>query len=328
MKTKLIYCLLALVCLPLSQSFANWHEHTFQVMGTQARVELWSEDPVTAKTIIEQVQQEMNRIDSTMSPYIPTSELSTINRNAYQNPMLISNELFDLLTDSIAIAEQSQGAFDITYASVGYQYDYRNKQKPNDMDIQNTLAAINYHDIVLNNKTKTVSFKSKNTKIDLGGIAKGHAVKRCLAIIRSFGIEHALVSAGGDTGLLGDRRGRPWIVGIKHPRVSDKMTVHLPLENEAISTSGDYERYFIEDGVRYHHILNPKTGKSAKEVISVSVIGKDPTMVDALSTTLFVLGLEQGMQLIDRLVGYEAIIIDNQQRLHFSTGLAAAKTAS
>ena len=155
----------------------------------------------------------------------------------------------------------------------------------------------------------------------MGGIAKGYAVKNCLAILASAGIEHGLVSAGGDTGLLGDRKGRPWLVGIKHPRASDKTAVHLPLSNEAISTSGDYERYFIEDEVRYHHIINPKTGKSAQQVVSVSVIGQDPTYVDALSTTLFVLGLEQGMAFINNLPDYEAIIIDNQQKLHFSLGL-------
>lgn len=118
------------------------------------------------------------------------------------------------------------------------------------------------------------------------------------------------MSAGGDTGLLGDKRGYPWVVGIKHPRAEQKTAVHIPLESEAISTSGDYERYFIENGKRYHHILNPKTGKSAKEVVSVSVIGKDPTMVDAFSTMLFVLGLKPAMKMIDSLEGYEVIIID------------------
>lgn len=324
MKTKIIYCLLTVLLFVSSKSFANWHEHTFNVMGTQARVELWIENPITAKKIIKQVEIEMARIDATMSPYVATSDISLINQNAFQKPVKISVELFDLLRDAKAISVQSHGAFDITYASVGYQYDYRSKQKPNDADIQSKLAAINYQDIILDRDSLTVRFNSKNTKIDLGGIAKGHAVKRCLAIIRTFGVENALVSAGGDTGLLGDRRGRPWVVGIKHPRASDKMTVHLPLENEAISTSGDYERYFIENGIRYHHILNPKTGKSANDVISVSVIGQDPTKVDALSTTLFVLGLEEGMQLIEQLTGYEAIIIDNQRTLHFSTGLAHA----
>ena len=111
------------------------------------------------------------------------------------------------------------------------------------------------------------------------------------------------------------------MVGIKHPRAEQKSAVHLPLINEAISTSGDYERYFIEEGVRYHHILNPKTGKSAQEVVSVSVIGKDPTMVDALSTTLFVMGLKPAMAFIDSLPDYEVVIIDNNQTLHFSKGL-------
>ena len=111
------------------------------------------------------------------------------------------------------------------------------------------------------------------------------------------------------------------MVGIKHPRAEHKSAVHIPLSNEAISTSGDYERYFIENGERYHHIINPKTGKSPKEIVSVSVIGNDPTMVDALSTTLFVLGLTGALRFINNLEGYEAIVIDKHQKLHFSQGL-------
>lgn len=301
---------------------AKWHEKTFHVMGTEARVQLWQQDKLDAELLIQAVIDEMNRIDQSMSPYIATSELSKVNQQGYINPVMISDELFTLISQAQSIAELSQGAFDITYASIGYQYDYRNKHKPEQLEIDKALPAINYQSIVLNPKNKTISFQQPGTRIDLGGIAKGHAVKRCLAILQQAGVQHALVSAGGDTGLLGDRKGRPWMVGVKHPRAEHKSAVHLPLSNEAISTSGDYERYFIEDGIRYHHILNPKTGKSANQVVSVSVIGDDPTMVDALSTTLFVLGLQPAMALIDNLLGYEAIIIDNQQTLHFSKGLS------
>ena len=290
-------------------------------MGTEAKVELWTDNTKQAKKLITAVEAEMSRIDRTMSPYIESSELSNINRHAAEQPVVINEELFNLLITAQEVAKLSNEAFDITYASIGYQYNYREKIKPSEQQIQQNLAAINYQSVLLNTEDKTVFFKNKQTKIDLGGIAKGHAVKNCLAILANAGIKHGLVSAGGDTGLLGDRHGRPWMVGIKHPRAEQKSAVHLPLINEAISTSGDYERYFIEEGVRYHHILNPKTGKSAQEVVSVSVIGKDPTMVDALSTTLFVMGLKPAMAFIDTLPDYEVVIIDNNQKLHFSKGL-------
>ena len=272
---------------------AQWYEKSFHVMGTQAKVQFWYEEPKKAGLLISAVENEMERINQSMSPYIESSELSQVNLNAAKHPFKISDELFNLLIKANDIARLSNGAFDITYASVGYQYHYRDKIKPNEKTIKANLNKINYQGITLDKENKTIFFSMKGMKIDLGGIAKGYAVKTSLRLLEQAGVKNALVSAGGDTGLLGDKRGRPWVVGIKHPRAEQKNAVHLPLENEAISTSGDYERYFIENGERYHHILNPKTGKSAKEVVSVSVIGKDPTMVDALSTTLFVLGLKQ-----------------------------------
>ena len=316
---KVAVFILMVIHLPVQ---AQWYEKNFHVMGTEARVQFWHQNKEAAASLVEAVIAEMQRIDQSMSPYISTSELSRINQQAHTQPVTISDELFDLIGQAQDIAKLSGGAFDITYASIGYQYDYRNKYKPDQHEINKALPAINYQSLVLNPETKSIFFQLKYTRIDLGGIAKGHAVKRCLAILQRAGVQHALVSAGGDTGLLGDRKGRPWMVGIKHPRAEQKSAVHLPLTNEAISTSGDYERYFIEDGVRYHHIINPKTGHSAKDVVSVSVIGSDPTIVDALSTTLFVLGLKAAMALIDTMPDYEAIIIDNQQTLHFSKGLS------
>jgi FAD:protein FMN transferase len=147
-------------------------------------------------------------------------------------------------------------------------------------------------------------------------------VDRSIALLRALGIEHAMVNAGGDTRLIGDRRGKPWIVGIRDPRNDGKVVTRLPLENEAISTSGDYERYFEEDGVRYHHILVPGTGQVARAVRSATVIGPDATLTDGLSTTVFVLGVERGMELVSRLPGVEAVIVDGEGRVFHSAGLA------
>ncbi len=332
-KLKLTFLLF---CMPFFAN-AQWVKHSFKVMGTLSQVEFWLDESTNvfddpsneldishskkAQRLIAAVEQEMFRIDRQMSPYKKQSELSLINREAANKAVIISAELFDLLKTAQHISAMSDGAFDITYASIGYQYNYREKTRPSQSSIIKALPAINYTAITLNKEQSTVHFTHQGIKIDLGGIAKGYAVKRCLSLLKNAGIKHALVSAGGDTGLLGDRHGRPWLVGIKHPRAEHKTAVNIPLENEAISTSGDYERYFIEDGIRYHHIINPKTGDSARKVVSVSVIGQDPTYVDALSTTVFVKGLVEGMALINKLPDFEAIIIDNQRRLHYSRGL-------
>ncbi len=300
---------------------AQWHTRSEGIMGTNIHAEVWHSDPKVGAQALTIVMKEMERINQLMSPYIETSELSKINREAVNGPVEISQEMFDLLALSIQISELSQGAFDITFASVGYLYNYKTNQKPTDAQIQPLLDAINYQHIKLDPQKHTVMFAHENVKIDLGGIAKGYAVDNAIQKLKDLGIEHALVTAGGDTRLLGDRRGKPWIVGIRDPRNKDRQAVVIPLENTAMSTSGDYERYFEQDGKRYHHILSPKTGASTYEVQSVSIIGPESVYNDGLSTAVFVMGLQNGLGLINSLPEFEAIIMDNQRRMHYSNGL-------
>jgi FAD:protein FMN transferase len=301
-------------------AYASWHRLPFETLGTQAYIELWSEDPQHAARLIAEVQAEFERINQLMSPYIASSELSLLNRLAAQQPVTVSAEFYQLLAQAKRISQLSNGAFDVTFASVGFYYDYRARKKPDAAQLQLARQYVNFHSIELlvNNQ---VRYSQPGVKIDLGGIAKGYAVERGIGLLAAQGIKYAQLTAGGDSRLLGDKHGKPWLVGIKHPRQDDKYAAQLPLADSAISTSGDYERYFIEDGVRYHHIIDPKTGHSASGLLSVSVLGPDTTQTDALSTTLFVLGLEQGMALIDRIEGYEAIFIDAERQMHFSDGL-------
>ena len=175
--------------------------------------------------------------------------------------------------------------------------------------------------MALNEANTSVRFLHKDVKIDLGGIAKGYAVDNAIELLSKLDISHALVTAGGDTRLLGDRLGKPWIVGIRDPRNREKQAVVIPLAQTAMSTSGDYERYFEEDGKRFHHILSPKTGKSTYEVQSVSIIGPQSVYNDALSTAVFVMGLEKGIGLINALPEFEAIVMDANRRMHYSDGL-------
>lgn len=309
-----------LLTLSAHSATAQWHRQAFQTLGTQAYIEFWSEQN-NADALIEQVQAEFERINQLMSPYIASSELSILNRQAASAAVTVSPELHKLLYQARQVSELSRGAFDITFASVGFYYDYRTGKKPDRAQLLSQRQYVNYQSVELLADNK-VRFAQPGVKIDLGGIAKGYAVERAMAILAANNIKHAQLTAGGDSRLLGDKRGKPWLVGIKHPRQDDKYAATLPLDNTAISTSGDYERYFIEDGVRYHHILDPKTGQSATGLLSVSVIGADTALTDALSTTLFVLGLQQGMQLIERVAGYDAVFIDTDRRLYFSSGLA------
>lgn len=299
---------------------AQWHRQAFHTLGTQAYIEFWSPD-ANAAEIITQVQAEFERINQLMSPYISSSELSILNREAANSAVQVSDELYQLLRQARQVSELSNGAFDITFASVGFYYDYRAGKKPDRSQLLQQRQYVNYQSVQLLSDNK-VRFAQPGVKIDLGGIAKGYAVERAMKIIAAADIKHAQLTAGGDSRLLGDKRGKPWLVGIRHPRQDAKYAATLPLQDTAISTSGDYERYFIEEGVRYHHILDPKTGQSTTGLMSVSVIGADTGRTDALSTTLFVLGLQQGMQLIEQIPDYEAIFISADHTLHFSSGLA------
>lgn len=302
-------------------SYAQWYKHSEAIMGTPIQVELWSESKRIADTCIQQVMDEMRRIDRTMSPWIQSSELFAINQSAAQRPVRISEELFRLIERSIRLSELSQGAFDITFASIGERYDYRKGKRPSDAQIANQLPKINYRHILLDKQNHTVRFAQNGVRIDLGGIAKGHAVDNSIAILRQCGISEALVSAGGDSRIIGDKHGRPWMTGIRDPRHKDASAIVIPLSDTAVSTSGDYERYFIEDGIRYHHILSPKTGKSVDTTRSVTILGPDATTTDGLSTTVFVLGPERGLALVEKLEGIDAVIIDAKGRIHYSSGL-------
>lgn len=311
---------LALSHLVVSTATAEWFSDEQQKMGTRVEVQLWADDAVQAERLLRDAMAEFDRIEALMSTYIPASEMSRINASAAAEPQKISAELFALLERSLSVSDMTDGAFDISYDSVGYLYDFRAGKRPDTQAIAEQLDRVDYRLVELDNKAQTVYFKVPGVRINLGGIAKGYAVGQVIELLKEQGVEHALATAGGDTSLLGDRRGKPWIVGIRDPRKDEAVFTRLALENESISTSGDYERYFIEDGERYHHILQPSTGKPVRGVRSVTIIGPDATLTDALSTSVFIMGPEAGLELIDSMSEYEAVVITDD-KLYYSKGL-------
>jgi len=294
------------------------------IMGTRIQVELWSDDEVQANGAIDAVMEEMERIDRDMSTYKPDSEVSRVNDNAAKGPMEISPELFDLLTTALEYSRITEGAFDITYASVGYMYDFRAHKRPTEEQIEAALPAVNYRHVILDPDKHTVFFSQPGVRIDLGGIGKGHAVDRGIAILQARGVEHALVTAGGDSRIIGDRFGKPWIVAIRHPDDKDRVIAKIPLVDTAISTSGDYERYFDEDGVRYHHIIDPRTGHSASKVRSATVLASTATRTDGLSKTAFVLGADEAIRIYNNLDDVDAILVTPDGRVLYTKGLEPA----
>ena len=296
-------------------------------MGTEVSVHVWHENAEVASVFIEDAFAEVARIEGLMSTYIEGSEISNINIAAADTPVAAGDELIQLILRSLDISMLTRGAFDITYDSVGQYYDFRERQRPDAAEIQEGLERIDFKLVEVDNLAGTVRFLAPGVRINLGGIAKGYAVERAVGLLRSRGIRHGIVTAGGDSRLLGDRLGQPFMVGIRDPRRDEEVVLTIPLEDEAISTSGDYERYFEEDGKRYHHIIEPATGLPASGVRSATIVGPDAVLTDALSTSVFVMGVDQGLTLISTLPDYEGIVIDAEGRLFYSDGLEPPEAA-
>jgi len=300
---------------------AEWVGGARPMMGTEVSILLWHDDAAIGEEIVEQIFAEAERIDRLMSTYKDDSRISEINRLAAKEPVLAGDELFQLIRRSQDISVLTRGAFDITYDSVGQHYDFRNRQRPDEATVEVERQLIDFRFVELDQAAGTVSFREEGVRINLGGIAKGYVVERGVSILRSRGVQNGIVTAGGDSRLLGDRRGQPWMVGIRDPRDDGEVAISVPLEDEAISTSGDYERYFEEGDTRYHHIIQPSTGEPASGVHSATVFGPDAVITDALSTSVFVMGVDQGLRMIATLPDYESIVIDAEGRIFYSDGL-------
>ncbi len=292
-------------------------------MGTAITVELWCEDREAGESAGAAVMAEMHRINRAMSPHLESSELSRINREAGRAAMRVSAEMSALLARAQEFSSLSDGAFDITYAAVGHLYDFRQRLRPSDHALAQARRAVGFRHLEVDPVARTVRFARPGMRIDLGGFAKGHAVDNAARLLRERGIEHAMVSAGGDSRVVGDRRGRPWSVGVRDPRRAGELVAVLPLENVSISTSGDYERCFEADGVRYHHVIDPYTGGCARSVRSVTILADDGLTSEALSKIVFVLGVDKGLRLVQAQPGADAIVVDASGALIYSSGLLA-----
>jgi len=317
MRLLMIVCLL----LPLPAA-AEWYRESRELMGTRIEVEVWAESEEQGRRAIRRVMASMEAVNARMNPWDEASELAMVNREAHRQAVPVSGELYAVIDRALYYSRLSEGAFDISFASIGQYYDYRAREAPDNKTLSANRDKIDYRAIQLNPEKRTIHFKINGLQIDLGGIAKGYAVDRGIDILVQEDIAGGVISAGGDSRILGDLGDRPRTVGIRHPREDGEFAVMIPLADTAISTSGDYERFYIDErGQRVHHILDPQTGRSSTSMQSASVLSPLAIDSDALSTTTFVLGVEKGLALINKLPGVDAIIIDAAGKLHYSEGL-------
>jgi FAD:protein FMN transferase len=305
----------------------GWLQRDEAIMGTAIHVELWCEDKRQGDAATAAVMDEMHRIDRAMSPHKPGSELCRINREAGRRAVPLSDEMYALVEQALAWSKITDGAFDISYAAVGHLYDYRQRLRPDAATLAKARALVGWQHLHLDPHARSLRFGKDGMRIDLGGFAKGHAVDRATALLRRRGIGSAIVSAGGDSRVIGSRSAqgsddaRPWTVAIRDPRREGQVVAVLPLEDVSVSTSGDYERYFDDGAERVHHLIDPATGRSPSHVHSVTILADNGLASEALSKAVFVLGVQRGLALVHTQAGVDAVVVDAAGSLHASDGL-------
>ncbi|MFQ5456333.1 MAG: FAD:protein FMN transferase [Nitrospirota bacterium] len=297
------------------------------LMGTDIEIIVSVSDDISDKRVKDAINaalKEIKRIENLMSSWIDASEVSRINKNAGIRPVKVSKELFELISRAKKFSKITNGAFDISFAGLKGLWNFYDNKKyvPEEDEIKKVLHLVNYRNIIMENDAV---FIKKGMRIDLGGIAKGYTIDRVAAILREYGIENALIKAGGDIRAEGRKDGKPWKIGIQHPRKGSKFIGIINGEDISVSTSGDYERYFMKDGKRYHHIIDPETGYPADRSQSVTILGTETVVTDALATAVFILGPEDGMKLVEQMRGIDAVIIDKNGNLSVSEGVGEFK---
>ncbi len=289
-------------------------------MGTLVEITVSHADEKVAHLAMTQAFDEMRRIEKLMSTYLLDSEISQLNSSAGGAAVALSPEVEEVLRSAVRWGEASAGAFDVTIEPAArlWNFDSEEPQTPEPELLQRALTRINYRDIEIENRRARLA--QPGMAVNLGGIAKGYAVDRAAALLRGL-VPNGIINAGGDLTAFGKRdAGHPWIIGLQHPREPNKVLASFAVEKRGVATSGDYQKYFIRDGVRYHHVLNPQTGLPARGLTSVTVIAPNVMQADALATAAFVMGAEKGLPWIDTLPDVEALMVLKDGTLQFSSG--------
>lgn len=298
-------------------------------MGSRFEISAVHTDPKSAQEAIDAAYAEIERIEASISEWRETSDVSAINRSAGIAPVVVPQELFNLIRRSQRVSALTEGAFDITFNTVGRLWNFKSHTAPipEDKAIKAALTDIGYRHVVLDEAKRTVFLDRKGTQIGFGAIGKGYAANRAVFTLKEHGVTGGVVNAGGDLVIFGTQEnGKPWRIGIANPLDREMVFAYLDATEQAVVTSGDYENYIEASGKRYSHIIDPRTGYPAPELRSVTIVCPDGELADALATGVSVLGLEAGLALVNRLRGVEAMLVDQKGTIHFSNGLESMIT--
>ncbi|APU68366.1 Thiamin biosynthesis lipoprotein ApbE [Christiangramia flava JLT2011] len=300
------------------------HKRTLKLMGSRFEITVTAENPEKANQYIDTAVSEIQRIERLISSWDPASQTSEINRNAGIKPVVVDPELYNLISRALKISEITDGAFDISYASMDkiWKFDGSMRSMPSEEAIRNSVSKVGYQNIILHPDDHSVFLKKEGMKIGFGAIGKGYAADRAKDLLRSQGVTAGIINASGDMNTWGTQpNGDTWKVAITNPLNKEHAFALLPLEDRAVVTSGDYEKFVKFNGVRYSHIINPKTGYPATGIISATVFAPKAELADALATSVFVMGIETGIDRINQLPGIDCIIVDTNGKVHTSKNI-------
>lgn len=320
----IVLCILSLFISCSSKNKISVYRKSKPLMDTFVTITVVSDSEAKAGKAIEDAFSEIERFGDLINFFSDSSEVSLINRNAGTRAVKVSQDTLNVIQKAVSVSEQSGGAFDVTIGPVMSLWDFHKKVKPDEIKIKKKLSLVNYKKMIIDSDSATVFLKDKGMLLDLGGIAKGYAADLAVKNLRQSGIQAGIVAVAGDIKTFGLKPdGKAWKVGIKNPRQkneSDEIIATINLDGSAISTSGDYERFFMVDGKRYHHLLDPKTGHPVDTFQGVSIITNESVFADAFSTAVFILGKEKGLKMLKE-KGMEAVIIENNGEITATPGL-------
>ncbi|AEM69462.1 ApbE family lipoprotein [Allomuricauda ruestringensis DSM 13258] len=297
---------------------------TLKLMGTRFEITVVAPNEDIGYINIDEAVSEIERIEKIISSWDKDSETSLINKNAGIKPVKVSQELIDLIERSIKISEITDGAFDITYASMDeiWRFDGTMDKIPSEEEIKKSILKVGYQKIQLDQDAQTVFLPEKGMCIGFGAIGKGYAADRAKELLVSKEVKGGIINASGDLTTWGTKvTGEKWLVGIANPLSKDKVFSWLPIIESSVATSGNYEKYIELDGKKYSHIIDPRTGYPTTGINSVSIFAKQAELCDALATAVFIMGRDVGLHMINQIDGVEAVVVDSKNKVHKSSGI-------
>lgn len=314
---RIISSLLAvLICLFTNAQVLR--KRTTMLMGSKFDISIVDKDARSADENIDKVVNEITRIENLISEWKPDSQISEVNKNAGIKPVKVDREVFDLTKKALEFSKMSNGAFDISIIAMDkiWKFDGTMTQKPTEDAIKKSIQNVGYQNIILDSINSTIFLKLPNMKIGFGATGKGYAADKGKELMLKNGIENGIVNASGDMTVWGNQPlDKPWKIGITNPFKPDKVLKIITLHNEAVVTSGSYEKFVLLDGQRYSHIINPTTGYPAQGLISVTIIGPNAEKANAFSTSIMVLGKDKGLDLIKKYPEYQYLLITDKGKI-------------